>query len=154
AIALTIQVNTSLSTTPILLARDKDLPKAQQELGPFVSDPTLREEVRTGLEKLVQLLDTSAFRHVDAAYRDLDRRLGEAVFSRTVVKSSAHRFAQACQQAERARQEFDLPTLRTRLEEARGYWQAACERVDELNNELARRLESCTLFLRWIASGQ
>src|SRR6185295_16280280 len=42
AISLTIQVNSSLGTTPVLLARDKDLPKAIKE----AKDPALLEELQ------------------------------------------------------------------------------------------------------------
>jgi len=42
AISLTIQVNSSLGTTPVLLARDKDLPRAQKDLA---ADNDLKEEL-------------------------------------------------------------------------------------------------------------
>jgi alkylation response protein AidB-like acyl-CoA dehydrogenase len=42
AISLTIQVNSSLGTTPVLLARDKDLPKAIKD----AKDPELLEELK------------------------------------------------------------------------------------------------------------
>src|SRR5437868_11831589 len=57
AISLTIQANTSIGTSPVLLARDKDLPKAQKDLAPFVGDTALQVEVRQQLEELVKLLD-------------------------------------------------------------------------------------------------
>src|SRR5207244_11249243 len=71
AIALTIQVNTSLGTTPILLARDKDLPKAQQELAPFVGDAALRPAIATVLEKPLHMVAAPEPRRHHRPYREL-----------------------------------------------------------------------------------
>jgi alkylation response protein AidB-like acyl-CoA dehydrogenase/flavin-dependent dehydrogenase/electron transfer flavoprotein alpha/beta subunit/ferredoxin-like protein FixX len=154
AIALTIQVNTSLGTTPITVARDRDLPKAQKDLGPFVADPAVREEVRLGLEKLLQLVAIPDARRIGQLTPDLDKRLKESVFGRPALKALAGRFAGAWQQATRAGQQQDLAGMETHLPVAQGHWKEVCARAEELHGELGRRREACDLFLRWIASGQ
>ena len=58
AISLTIQANTSIGTTPILLARDRDLPLARKDLGPFVSDAVLQHV--TLLQQMKRALDTKS----------------------------------------------------------------------------------------------
>ncbi len=154
AISLTIQANTSIGTTPILLARDKDLPKALKDLGPFVGDPSLQEEVRTKLTRLLGMLAHPVPKKIEQAYLDLHTRLQETVFTRPVLKNLAHRFVHVWQQISRADQEFDATVMRGRLEEALAQWQEACNSAQDLHDELGRRREACDLFLRWIASGQ
>ncbi len=154
SISLAIQASTSIGTTPILLARDKDLPRARKELGPFVADTALQQEIQQQLAQLLRMLEFPDPKRLQKAFLDLTRRLEETVFSRTVLKSLGHRFAEAWFYAGRAGQEFDLPTFRTRLQEAAEAWTTACARAPELLTELARRQEACDLFLRWIASGQ
>src|SRR5262249_13581330 len=53
---LTVQVNTGIGCAPIFLARDKDLPKAQEDLAPFVADTALHKEIQNKLERLQQLV--------------------------------------------------------------------------------------------------
>lgn len=154
AVSLTIQVNTSLGTTPILLARDKDLPKAQKELAPFASEPSLQQEIQTGLEKLVCLLDAGDAKHAEQSYRELQKRLEETVYSRTAVKVLAHRFAASWQQAGRAGKAFDLAGMRVHLQDALTHWKEACGQAEEAYAEIGRRRAACDLYLRWIASGQ
>jgi alkylation response protein AidB-like acyl-CoA dehydrogenase/ferredoxin-like protein FixX len=57
SISLAIQANTSIGTTPVLLARDKDLPKARRELEQFAASAQLHAEVRA---QLCELGDQSA----------------------------------------------------------------------------------------------
>jgi electron transfer flavoprotein-quinone oxidoreductase len=154
AISLTIQVNTSIGTTPVLLARDKDLPKAQRDLGPFVGDTALQQEIRRRLEKLLGLFTPPDARRIEAGYRELHQRLAETVLPRTVLKSLAHRFVASWQRGGRAGLEFNLPAMQAHLQEALAAWNEACAQAPELHAELTRRREACDLFLRWVAAGQ
>jgi electron transfer flavoprotein-quinone oxidoreductase len=154
AISLTIQANTSIGTTPVLLARDKDLPKAQKDLSPFVGDGALQQEITDKLRKLVAALDPPDPKRAEAAYRELHQRLQTTIFARTVLKGLAYRFVDAWQSAGRAGQDFDLPAMRSHAREALSAWQEACAQAPELHAELARRRAACDLFLRWVASGQ
>jgi electron transfer flavoprotein-quinone oxidoreductase len=154
AISLTIQANTSIGTTPVLLARDKDLPKAQKDLGPFVGDTALQQEIADRLQKLLTLLGGREARRIAQAYRELQQRLEETVFARAVLKSLAHRFVDPWQQAGRAGLAFDLQGMRTGVQQALAAWKDACAQAAELHTELARRREACDLFLRWVAAGQ
>src|SRR5205807_747452 len=45
AVSLTIQANTSIGTTPILLARDTDLPKARKDIDGFLGDSAWQNEI-------------------------------------------------------------------------------------------------------------
>jgi alkylation response protein AidB-like acyl-CoA dehydrogenase/flavin-dependent dehydrogenase/ferredoxin-like protein FixX len=154
AISLTIQANTSIGTTPILLARDKDLPRARKDLGPFVDDTALQQEIQARLEKLLRLLGSAHPKRVEKAVEQLQKRLEETVFAQTVLRSLAHRFVQTWQQAVRTGWMSDPGAVRARLKEAIEHWKEACRRPGELHAELGRRLEACDLYLRWIAGGQ
>jgi alkylation response protein AidB-like acyl-CoA dehydrogenase len=154
AISLTIQANTSIGTTPVFLARDKDLPRAQKELGPFVADMALQQEIQDKLQKLLEHLATGDARRIEKAYRDLHKRLEETVLARGVLKSLAHRFVDCWQQAGRTGLAFDLPAMRVQVQEALAAWKEACAEAPDLHAELGRRREACDLFLRWVARGQ
>src|SRR5262249_37630690 len=86
AVSLTIQANTTIATTPILLARDKDLPKARKELGQFIQDGALQHDVRVRLEKLLRMLDVAHPKRVEEAIQSLQTRLQESVLARTVLR--------------------------------------------------------------------
>lgn len=154
ALSLTIQANTSIGTTPILLARDKDLPRAAKDLGPFVGDPALQQEIRSGLERVLECLKAGDAGGTARAYQELQKRLEETVQARLPLRVLAHRFLRAWQEAGKAGLDFDLPLMRTRLGEAQAHWQDVCAQAEEYRAELGRRREACDLFLRWIASGQ
>jgi alkylation response protein AidB-like acyl-CoA dehydrogenase/flavin-dependent dehydrogenase/ferredoxin-like protein FixX len=154
ALALTIQVNTSIGTTPILLARDKDLPRAQKDLAAFLKDAGLQTEITTCLQ---HLLAESAFAGpagIERAYRELGQRLDTALWARPVLKTLAHPFGEAWRQAGQAVQAFDAPGLRAALERAAQAWRQVCQNAAGFQEELGRRLRACDLFLRWIAAGQ
>jgi electron transfer flavoprotein-quinone oxidoreductase len=151
AVSLTIQANTSIGTTPILLARDKDLPRALKDLGSFVDDPSLQRDIRAQLVRLLRLLPSAALRRIELAFKQLQTRLGETVLACTALRTLAHRFVSAWQQAAAL---GALEARQASLEEALRHWDDACGRAPELRDELGRRQEACDLFLRWIASGQ
>jgi electron transfer flavoprotein-quinone oxidoreductase len=154
AISLTIQVNSSLGTTPILLARDKDLPKARKDLGRFVGDRGLQKEIEGRLERAMKLLEAGQRQRFEQSFEKLQERLEQAVFSQLALRTLAHRFGQAWQEAGAASKAFDFVGMRVRLKQALDRWRDACARAEEMQAELARRREACDLALRWIASGQ
>jgi alkylation response protein AidB-like acyl-CoA dehydrogenase/flavin-dependent dehydrogenase/electron transfer flavoprotein alpha subunit/ferredoxin-like protein FixX len=154
AISLTIQVNTSIGTTPILLARDKDLPKAIKDLQTFRADAELPTVVGRELEAVLASLDEQDAGRAEQGYRALAQRLQKSVFGRPVLRVLAHRFADAWQQAGAAGLAFDLARMKLHLEEARSAWRAFMDQTEEMDAELGRRREACDLFLRWIAAGQ
>lgn len=156
AISLTIQANTSIGTSPVLIARDKDLPKAQKDLGPFVGDPALQLEIRQKLDTLVQRVGARGvpLSAVEQACSELQQRLEKAIFARTALKVLTFQFGEAWQRVGAALRRYDLSAVRPALEEARAAWNEACARAPEYHGELRRRQEACDLVLRWIAAGQ
>jgi alkylation response protein AidB-like acyl-CoA dehydrogenase len=154
AIALTIQANSSIGTTPILLARDKDLPAARKDLETFLRDAALQHEIQVRLEKLVRILGFAHPKRLEQAVHDLQERLEETVFKQAVVRCLAHAFVQTWQQTVQVPSVLDPKAAQARLQEAVDLWRDVCGRAQEMQNELERRREACELYLRWIASGQ
>jgi alkylation response protein AidB-like acyl-CoA dehydrogenase/electron transfer flavoprotein alpha/beta subunit len=154
AISLTIQVNTSIGTTPVLLARDKDLPKAVKDLEGFLSDSTLQREIHAGLERLLKWLAISDSGRVTDGFRDLQDRLAKSIFPRTVLRNFFHGFGEKWSQAAKARQEDDQLAMQAHLRAALEAWKDACNRSKEYQEELTRRRQACDQFLQWVSSGQ
>lgn len=154
AISLTIQANTSIGTTPVLLGRDKDLPKAQKEIAAFVQDQAVHASVANQLQHLVRMFEAPDPPRIEQAYLKLQKDLEAAVFSRGAVRVLAYRFIELWQAAGRAGKNYELETMRARLQEAAAAWKDACGRAREYRDELVRRNEACAQFLQWVASGQ
>jgi electron transfer flavoprotein-quinone oxidoreductase len=154
AVSLTIQVNSSLGTTPVLLAREKDLPKAQKDLAAFVADAALPTEIHSALEQLHELSATQGGPALAKSYGELQARIDKAILSRPVLRVLAHRFVGHWQDAGRAGKALDSTTMRRALSDAREAFQEACGKAPELLDEMGRRREASDLFLRWVASGQ
>ncbi len=151
---LTVQVNTGIGCAPIFLARDKDLPKAQKDLAPFVADTALQKDIQARLEKLLTLVPYGNSKRVGKAVQELQQRLDEAVFARTAVKALANRFAATWPKVVRAAQEHDAKPLGPLVQQALEQWRHVCARAEEYYAEIGRRREACDLFLRWVAHGQ
>src|SRR5439155_3028763 len=154
ALSLTIQVNTSIGTTPVLLARDKDLPKAVKELGEFLREPELQREIQAALEKLLKLSGVPDIQRITDGFRDLQALVEKIILSRTVLWSLFHRFVERWGQAGKARESYDPVAMLAHLQAALEAWKVACNRAQEYQDELARRREACDRFLQWVSSGQ
>jgi electron transfer flavoprotein-quinone oxidoreductase len=155
AVSLTIQVNTSLGTTPVMLARDKDLPRAEKELKQFIAEPALAAAIGVRLNTLGAMIGSrESQQDVEKTYNELHAYLEKSVFGSAALRAMAHRFLEAWQQAGMAGKDFDLTGVRRHLEQAGERWREDCSKAPEYLTELGRRREACDLFLRWIASGQ
>lgn len=153
-ISLLIQANTSIGTTPILQARDKDLPKARKDLAPFVGDDTLQKEIAGSLEHLHKLAGPAAPDIVKQKFLAVRERLLETVFKWPALKPMLKKFQGAWQAVEAAGLKVDAAGLQTELPKAIAAWQELCAQSREFYEELGLRLKGCDLALRWIASGQ
>jgi alkylation response protein AidB-like acyl-CoA dehydrogenase/electron transfer flavoprotein alpha subunit/flavin-dependent dehydrogenase/ferredoxin-like protein FixX len=154
-ISLSIQVNTSIGTTPVLLARNKDLPRAQKEVEGFVNDANLQHELERSLDKLHRRARHGDKRRMERSARRVQERLDENVFSRAALKGAVAPFAKAWRSAcRRIDQDGDPGTWPDAFAKALSAWEDACRRASDLLEELGRRREACDLFLRWVAQGQ
>jgi alkylation response protein AidB-like acyl-CoA dehydrogenase/electron transfer flavoprotein alpha subunit len=154
AISLTIQANTSIGTTPILLARDVDLPKARKELDDFLNNRSGHGELQTALEKLVAMSRRWPVERLRARFHALEKLLPNAGLRGPAMRIVAEPFQKCWQQASQALDGDDLSGVQNRLNELSEQWRTLDVRAREYQAELGRRLEACEASLRWIASGQ
>lgn len=152
-VSLLIQANTSIGTVPILLARDKDLPKAIKECAPLAQNTGLHQDVDGQLESLRLKASVGDVTGLQTLARKLDEQLQPVLRSAT-FKGCFGRFSKEWQALAQAAAVGDLKRVQAKAETARPAWRAGCAAVVELHAELGRRLEACDLALRWIASGQ
>lgn len=144
SISLSIQANTSIGTTPVLLARDKDLPKARKEVAGLLGDEALRKEIATALRGLAIATDP-------AAVGRLHERLDNAVLSRAALKGVTRPFGSAWQKVRKA--QAGTPAFREAAERASAAWEQAVADAAAFDRELTLRQQACDLFLRWVSSG-
>jgi electron transfer flavoprotein-quinone oxidoreductase len=153
-ISLMIQVNSSLGTTPVLLARNKDLPQAQQQVAAFAADFALHKEVSRELESLATAARPTDLSRLTKAIDRLNQRLEKSVLNRAPLRALAHPFVEAWQEAAQAARRFEGDKVCADLKIAAVTWQDAVRSADEYHDEIRRRGRACDLFLRWVASGQ
>jgi alkylation response protein AidB-like acyl-CoA dehydrogenase/flavin-dependent dehydrogenase/electron transfer flavoprotein alpha subunit/ferredoxin-like protein FixX len=162
AISLTIQANTSIGTTPILLARGKDLPKAQKDVAAFLDERPLHQQIQAALEELVErvadgLRGLTSSARIERSYETVQKALEAGVLRRPVVKSLAHRLVKCWQQASGVRDQgsgVGEAAARALVEKLLAEWKGVLPRSEEMRDELGRRRDACDLHLRWIAAGQ
>jgi alkylation response protein AidB-like acyl-CoA dehydrogenase/electron transfer flavoprotein alpha subunit len=154
AIALTVQVSTGIGSTPVTLARTKDIPRAQKDVDAFLNEPALHQDVDQRLGDLLKMIAVQNAKALEQGYQALQKRLDEAVLARPILRSACHRFLTAWQEAGRAAKEMQLDRARAQLDSARAAWLPGCARVRELPEELARRRRAYDQFFQWISSGQ
>jgi electron transfer flavoprotein-quinone oxidoreductase len=154
AISLTIQVNSSLGSTPVLVPREKELPKAEKDVDAFAMDAALHADIHDKLTALLAMFGGPNAKAVTQTVIELKKRLDEAVLSKPVLRVLAFGFVEAWREAGRRGKAFDLDGMKTQLEAALGAWQQACAKAPEMRDEIARRREAADLFCRWVASGQ
>lgn len=139
-ISLLIQANTSIGTTPILLAYDKDLPKARKDLAPFVADQELHSQVE-------QRLTASSVS--DAVVADLETLLAPVLKNGT-LKPLMAKVTETWKKLQKSAPDTRAAAAAAMLRA----WQAAVSDAAEFHEELGRRLQACEVWLRFIAAGQ
>jgi alkylation response protein AidB-like acyl-CoA dehydrogenase/flavin-dependent dehydrogenase/ferredoxin-like protein FixX len=152
-ISLCIQVNTSIGTTPILLARDRELPRARKEIEAFVQEPAIQDGIASRFERLLAVAAGASPRRVEQVFADTDCEV-DKFLARTALKNLAPDVVEAWSRVRRVRQDRDRQRFVDRIKDALDQWRAFCGRVPVVSDELARRVEACDLALQWIASGQ
>jgi electron transfer flavoprotein-quinone oxidoreductase len=154
AISLLIQANTSIGTTPVLLARDKDVPKALKEVGAFLADSALRSQIREQIDALRSRVRRGDLAGLADGAAKLQGRLQEAVLGRPSLRSALSSFASAWKKVERAHGEQEVAKLDRLLADLTAAWDKTPASAEAYQDELGRRLRACDLFLRWVSSGQ
>jgi alkylation response protein AidB-like acyl-CoA dehydrogenase/ferredoxin-like protein FixX len=151
--ALTIQVNSSIGTTPILLGLEDDLPRAAKETAAFLADEAGRAKLAADMRELRRSLGNPG-----KDLSDKTKALAGAIIGllskNAAVRSVAAEFQAAFEKALNAGKAFDLAAAAKGMDEAIPAWEALPDKVKALQAELPRRRAAMELFLRLIAAGQ
>lgn len=151
--SLLVQANTSIGTSPLLLARDKDLPKAVKELKPFVHDDALHSQVSLLLKALADRVAGGDVAGSQATLKELEPKV-EPVLKSPTLKGQISALADVWKAVSRGVATGDLKRAAKKAEGLLAAWEAAVAAAKDLYAELLLRQKACDLGLRWIASGQ
>ncbi len=150
--SLLIQANTSIGTSPILFARDKDLPKAIKECKPFAHDEELHAKVGLLLDAMAQRVHVQDVAGAQATLKELQPLLDSAMKS-SALKPCLQPLIDIWKSVTRAVPLGDLKKA-SKAKDLPDAWQKSVALAKDLVSELDLRLQACDLGLRWIASGQ
>ena len=151
--ALTIQVNSSIGTTPILLGLEDDLPRAAKETAAFLADEAGRAKLAADMRDLRKSLDNPGKDLVDKTKALAGAIIG-LLSKNAAVRSVATGFQAAFEKALNAGKAFDLAAAAKGMDEAIPAWEDLPAKVKALQEDLPRRKAAMELFLRLIAAGQ
>ena len=154
ALSLTIQVNSSLGTTPVLMAYSKDLPKAAKDVEAFRQNTALQEKVRNALLDAVAIVQKEEEPDVQNTLKIVGTKYKEGIGRSPALKVLFHAFEQSQRDLALAQKAFDQPATLSALKAMSQFWQEACANAEEYHQELEKRKEACELFFRWVSSGQ
>jgi alkylation response protein AidB-like acyl-CoA dehydrogenase/flavin-dependent dehydrogenase/electron transfer flavoprotein alpha subunit/ferredoxin-like protein FixX len=146
SISLSIQANTSIGTTPVLLARDKDLPRAIEEVDSIAGKSNLHRLITTALDSTVMHVRETG--HAGQSWAETKGYLADPRLSAGGVKSLLADFRAIWS---KIKGDSDDPA---RWQAAAEAWRAVGQRALELKSELELRQKACDLFLSWVACGQ
>lgn len=151
--SLLVQANTSIGTSPILLARDKDLPKAVKEIKPFVHDEELHAKVGLLCAALASRIGGDDAAGAQATLKELEPKI-EPLLKSGTLRNELKAMADAWKIVSRAVAVGDLKKAKPKAGGLKAAWDQAAAAAKDLYAELNLRLKACDLGLRWIASGQ
>jgi alkylation response protein AidB-like acyl-CoA dehydrogenase/flavin-dependent dehydrogenase/ferredoxin-like protein FixX len=146
SISLAIQASTSIGTTPVLLARDKDLPRALEDVESIDERSSLHRLVATALDSAVAHVRETE--HAGQGRAEIDAYLADERLSAGGVKGLLAEFRALWSKIKLT--EVDAALWQAAAEA----WKAVGRRALEWQNELELRQKACDIFLSWVACGQ
>jgi electron transfer flavoprotein-quinone oxidoreductase len=153
-VSLTIQANTSIGTTPMLIGLKQDLPRARKDLEAFLKDDSAVVAIGKEIEHIQHMLNTPAVLKVKDVFVALGEKVKADIGKRPMLRSIASDFLGHFMQAARAGQRQDLKAFASGLEKARSVMSQFRPRAEAVLAELGRREEAHKYFLQLISSGQ
>ncbi|NIR44969.1 MAG: hypothetical protein GWN53_11125 [Gammaproteobacteria bacterium] len=149
---LTIQANTSIGTTPMLLGLE-DVDGAQRELEGAMEKADDVDAIRTEIEKLIEMMAAPDLDALKDKYIEIDKLVrGSIGKSRILKKAVFGKFASAWGKAGAAGMKKDLAGFKKGLEKALAAMDGWRDRVAAQQAELPRRRAAHEFYLRLIAA--
>jgi electron transfer flavoprotein-quinone oxidoreductase len=152
SLTLTIQANTSIGTTPMLLGLDEVI-AAERDLAGAVARAADVEAAKSEIEKLIEMMSMPDVDALAKKYMEIDKSVRSSIGKSRILKKVVFgKFQSAWGKAGAAGMKKDLVGFRKGLEKAvvaLGGWQ---ERVAAELDEMPRRRMAHEFFLRLISS--
>ncbi|MDA8363115.1 MAG: FAD-binding protein [Gammaproteobacteria bacterium] len=155
ATGLLIMASTSIGTMPVLLGRDKDLPRLRQETGACLADAAGWQALQAGLDELIGMVE----RPEPGRLRRALERTGAQVqrmflFPGSTLKYLIRDFLKLVQQTVNAAKARDLEAFADGLRRCRDELPAVRARIEEEQGDIEARERAHDRFLQFLACGQ
>jgi len=150
---LTIQANTSIGTTPMLLGLYQDVAAAERELQGALQQADAVEGVASEIKKLLGMMERSDLKQLEDAFVALNKDAGAKLGRGRILKKVVFgKFLSQMRKAGAAGMQRDLDGFRAGLEKALAALEGWRERVSAELDELPRRRLAHEFYLRLIAA--
>ena len=153
-VSLTIQANTSIGTTPMLIGLKQDVPRARKDLEVYLKDDSAIIAIGKEIERVIGMLHSPAVLKVKDVFIALGEKVKGDIGKRAMLRAITSDFLNHFMQAVRAGQRQDLKAFESSLKKALESMPKFRERAEAVLAELGRREEAHKFFLRLISSGQ
>ncbi|MHB8453383.1 MAG: acyl-CoA dehydrogenase family protein [Acidiferrobacterales bacterium] len=155
ATGLLVMASTSIGTIPVLLGRDKDLPRLREEIGVCVADAHGWKALRTGLDQIITMLEHPEPKPFRKAMEQWGARIQRMfLFPGSTLKYLARNYLMLVQRTVETAKSRDLETLGTRLRQCRDGLDAVRALLLEEQQELNARERAHERFLQFLGCGQ
>ena len=154
AYALTVQVNSSLGTTPVMLGLYQDIAKAQRDLKEILEDPKSLNHIRAEIERILKMMKGSEALKVKDVFTQLFEFQRKEFGKKPLLKAVAAEFGGEFMKAARAGQAQKYDEFTSRLEKALAAMEKIPANTKALAAEFENRIEAHKLYLNWVSSGQ
>ena len=150
---LTIQANTSIGTTPILIGLFQDVAVAERDLQQVVERAEAIEQIKAGIQRLLAERANADVKALEQAYLALNKEVGGLLGrSRILKKVVFGRFLSQMQKAGAAGMKQDLDGFFGGLEKALAGLEGWRERSEAELDEMPRRRLAHEFYLRLISA--
>jgi len=150
---LTIQANTSIGTTPMLLGLYQDVASAERELRGALEQADAVEGVASEIKKLLAMTERPDLKQLEDAFVALNKDAGAKLGRGRILKKVVFGvFLSQMRKAGAAGMQGDLDGFRAGLEKALGALEGWHERVNVELEELPRRRLAHEFYLRLISA--
>ena len=155
SVGLLVMASTSIGTMPVMLGLEKDLPKLKQELEACLANRSAWEQLRTDLDRLIEMLahpEPAAFK---AAMESWGQHMQTMfLFPGSTLKYLARHYLLRMQQAVATAKRRDLEQLSRELAVLRHDLATLQRELEEELASLDARAQAHERFLRFLGCGQ
>ncbi len=155
ATGLLVMASTSIGTMPVLLGREKDLPRLRREIGAFLADMPGWRALVDSLDQLITMVERPEPKPLRRALERLGAQIQSMfLFPGSTLKYLIRDFLALVQQTVEAAKARDLNAFGAGLRQCRDGLPAVRARLTDEQQELDAREHAHGRFLQFLACGQ